>query len=630
MILSMFITQAFSQSIPNGLIRLKNRWKGNQYIHVEQPKPQAGVIQNGWWSAQWTLERIPNSPYYRIKNRWRTNQYIHAERPQLEIGAIKPGWWSAQWTLEPVRAGNKTYYKIKNRWKGTYLHIEKGKLELGKIAAGWWSAQWEFQSPSVRVPSGPNPPGPKPPQPPVAANSINDYIRGLSYDPARLLAVQPNGTTRTMIGNREERRNASNAVIICTVKDFNLTNNFEDISVLKPTNGVVYPGALLQANSSLAKGTPTPISSLKRAPMRLSIDLPGMGREGNFLVQNPNANSQVQASINTALNWWNNNKYREGYVNASNSTANFAVSYSSKQVALDLGVDLSSMGRSVSAEFSFTSTSEKKVTMAMFRQVFYTVTTDFPPNPADIFDKSVTVAQARSMMNNSNPPAYVHSVAYGRIIMLRMETTSSATEAELKATMSYASGVTNASGSLAAKYKQILANSNITVITIGGNASIASEAVFARNFGDLKPIITGKNAVYSKSNPGLPIAYTVRFLKDNSLAKMGSQTKYQSEECVKYNNGFVGFRHDGAYVAKFEINYTVDGRRKSWKSGNKTAGWQQQLSLPGNAKNVEVKAWAYTGLVWQPTNEIFNKTLNGPDNKTYKVWGTTLNPKWGN
>ena len=55
---------------------------------------------------------------------------------------------------------------------------------------------------------------------------------------------------------------------------------------------------------------------------------------------------------------------------------------------------------------------------------------------------------------------------------------------------------------------------------------------------------------YRQDNPGLPIAYTIAFLKDNTFARMGNTADYTETECVRYNNGFVRFVHSGAYIAK--------------------------------------------------------------------------------
>lgn len=128
-------------------IRLKNRWKPTEYIHVEQPTPSSGGIQPGWWSAQWVLEQEPGTVFYRIKNRWR-NQYLQIEQGPLACSDILPGWWSAQWQLESV-AGT-SFVRLRNRWKpDVAIHNQNGMLEAGPIQLGWWSAMWELENSDV-------------------------------------------------------------------------------------------------------------------------------------------------------------------------------------------------------------------------------------------------------------------------------------------------------------------------------------------------------------------------------------------------------------------------------------------------------------------------------------------------
>lgn len=92
--------------------------------------------------------------------------------------------------------------------------------------------------------------------------------------------------------------------------------------------------------------------------------------------------------------------------------------------------------------------------------------------------------------------------------------------------------------------------------------------------------------------------------------------------------GWVGFKHSGAYVAKFYVNWKEDGQPKSWKSGNKTAGYSEVIWLNGNVSDIKITAQAATGLVWNRWATIFKLETNRPPNRTYVARGTTLNRKW--
>lgn len=134
-----------TKAVPTGIIRIQNRWKSNQYLNNQKGYINCGGIQNGWWSAMWTLEKVQGTNFYRIKNRWKPNQYIHIERGNLESSAIQAGAWSAMWAIEQVSGTN--FYRIRNRWKpNQYINIEHGKLESTSIHANAWSAMWTLGS----------------------------------------------------------------------------------------------------------------------------------------------------------------------------------------------------------------------------------------------------------------------------------------------------------------------------------------------------------------------------------------------------------------------------------------------------------------------------------------------------
>jgi len=425
------------------------------------------------------------------------------------------------------------------------------------------------------------------------ANTINEFINNLSYNANELLGVEDTGGESVLKTAGETTSNSSYGEGVnttCKRVSYNLKANFEDVAILRPTNGIVWPGALVIGNQTMRDGLPEAFT-LRRSPMVIRLDLPGIGEAGNILVADPK-NSTVQSKIDEALEYWNANAYQEGYVNPSNSSYSASTSYSSKQMSLEVGLNTEWATGDVSAQFNYETTSTNRVAIMVFKQVFYTITMDTPNNPADVFSAEVPLSQIQNAFNSSTPPAYVHSVNYGRIIMFRMETSAEATESELTGAFNYASGVTNASGTVALKYKEILNKSNITTVTIGGNAAVASEAVSATNFGDLQPIIKGENAVYSRSNPGVPIAYTIRFLKNNSLAKMGYSTDYVALNCttagrvhneIRFKNRLADdFRVGIEYKSKLSPNGNVTYNDIDWKK-NTNDGQTTSITPPDGA-----------------------------------------------
>jgi thiol-activated cytolysin len=364
----------------------------------------------------------------------------------------------------------------------------------------------------------------------------------LSYDPGALLNVVSAGAT-------DEREDAGASVdlppqqvgseeLVCKRTDFTLLKNFDQVAILRPTSGIVWPGALVKGNSTLLDGAPEPLP-LPRAPLTVRVNLPGMGVNGTRTVDNP-TNSSVQAAIDEALEWWNGSAYQEGYVNASQSSFQLSQSYSSEQVALKVGLNAAWASGDAAVQFSYHTSEEKTVVLAVYKQAFYDVTLDTPGTPESVFDGTVSLEDVQDLTDNATPPAYVASVTYGRIIMARMETSAKLERAELEAAARHAFAAVEVSGEVEASYNKLNKNLSIQVVTLGGNAAVATQAINTSSPADLisgiQSVIQGENAVYSRDNPGIPIAYQVRFLKDNSLAKMGFTTEYTSTECTATKN----------------------------------------------------------------------------------------------
>jgi len=370
---------------------------------------------------------------------------------------------------------------------------------------------------------------------PRDSENIDDYIESLNYRQEDLLS-----TYATTSGNTD-RREVENSTVenppvngkvwTCQTKSYELDKNFESISILRPSNNIIYPGALVYGDAHLMDGLPRPIA-INRGAVELRVNLPGLQDEGNLYVENTNFGN-VDTEINKCLEYWNENLYEEGYVNPSLSEYTSSESYDSKQVSMDVNMNLEWTTGAMEAQMNYESTEQVRVAYAVFKQVFYTVSMNTPTSQSSMFARDVTLEDVQNNIDNSQPAAYVSSVDYGRIIMFRIETRAADSELNLSAVIDYASGPV--SGTVKPSFDQILKHEStkITAVTIGGNAEVSSEVVTADGIGSLRSVITGPNAVYSRDNPGVPIAYTIRYLRDHSLAKLGYKSSYRIQNCAE-------------------------------------------------------------------------------------------------
>ena len=132
----------------------------------------------------------------------------------------------------------------------------------------------------------------------VEADSINAYLTKLTYNPDELLNIQSNTGKNVNEGNPVKDTNLG-SVEECRTDDYSIRSNFEDVAIFDPTLGVVYPGALVIGNTEMLDGAPEPLQ-IQRAPMKLRLDLPGIGERGTLTVENPTF-TNVQTAIDGVL-----------------------------------------------------------------------------------------------------------------------------------------------------------------------------------------------------------------------------------------------------------------------------------------------------------------------------------------
>lgn len=88
--------------------------------------------------------------------------------------------------------------------------------------------------------------------------------------------------------------------------------------------------------------------------------------------------------------------------------------------------------------------------------------------------------------------------------------------------------------------------------------------------------------------------------------------------------GFIRVDNGGGYVAKFTVEYKLDGEKITNESGQFTLGVSKTIKIPEKATNVFLKVELYWFI--GSTSDVFQETFPGPVNRCYKIWGTTLSP----
>ncbi|MBP5385595.1 MAG: hypothetical protein J6Y57_11585 [Lachnospiraceae bacterium] len=90
--------------------------------------------------------------------------------------------------------------------------------------------------------------------------------------------------------------------------------------------------------------------------------------------------------------------------------------------------------------------------------------------------------------------------------------------------------------------------------------------------------------------------------------------------------GRITIENRGAYVAKFTLTYTLNGKRMTDESDSFTAGVTKSIEIPAGSSDIHLcvqEAWFISS--W---SEIFSKVFETPVSKKYRISGTTLNTSY--
>lgn len=459
------------------------------------------------------------------------------------------------------------------------------------------------------------------------ANDIDTGIANLNYNKNQVLAVNGDNIESFV---PKEGLNSNGKFIVVERNKKSLTTSPVDISIIDSMTDRTYPGALQLANDAFADNQPN-VLMCKRKPLNISIDLPGMKKENTITVQNPTYGN-VSGAVDELVSTWND-KYSSTHTLPARTQYSESMVHSKSQIASALNVNAKVLDNSLGIDFNAIANGEKKVMVAAYKQIFYTVSAELPNNPSDLFDDSVNFEElTRKGVSNAAPPVMVSNVAYGRTIYVKLETTSKSKDVQA----AFEALIKNNNVKSSAQYKDILDESSFTAVVLGGDSKEHNK-IISKDFDEIRNVIKD-NAEFSPKNPGYPISYTSVFLKDNSVAAVHNKTDYIETTSTEYSKGKILLDHYGAYVAQFEVSwdefsYDENGKEilthKTW-SGNyqdKTAHYSTVIPLPPNSKNIRIMARECTGLAWEWWRTIIDE-YNVPLSNEIKVsiGGTTLYP----
>ncbi len=352
------------------------------------------------------------------------------------------------------------------------------------------------------------------PEVPVSddADEIDAYIRTLP-----LLPSEPPGVAE---GTRTAPQRVGDYQ--CITQNLAETRQFDRIVAYAANSDSLWPGAIV-AGESVYSGLFSQVG-FERRPLRISISLENLVGAKSAALEHPSLSSYREAVTSILASEIDG-------ATPANIYSEIEEIHSDQQLALALGAQVSWLGSaaSIAASFDWSQQQTKSRYVVKYTQAYYTVDLDAPARPSDFLAASVGLDDVKARLAETNPPLYVASVTYGRMVVFTFESEYSAEEMGAALEFAYSGGV-DVSGDVSVTYKDIISKSKITAFILGGSGGEAARTI--DSYAALIEFIkAGGN--YSKASPGAPIAYKLNYLRDNSPGRLSLTTDYELKECER-------------------------------------------------------------------------------------------------
>lgn len=376
---------------------------------------------------------------------------------------------------------------------------------------------------------------------------LNDSMPAWSaYSPLQAsMAPGPTGPAESLpevvvpsvetVNEAGEIETLTNQAYVCTETPYSMADTPDRIVMYNPSS-FLWAGALIQGASHRNLGNLGNLQQLtvdERAPITVTIpDLLGVRGDIRIQVDNPSLSSVAQAVNDIIGNATESELETPSDINFQLQTYD-----SESAVGLNLGASGRYLGFKAATSYQSSIAESETTVTAEFYEKMFTVTVDPPSTPAGFFSDELTgevlSTKYRTTITPENPPLYIAAVVYGRALMYSM--TSTATASQMKAAMnaSFESIAGGASVHVSKRDSTLLAESEISVVSLGGSASNVLNLIRENNlsayFEDDAPLTSAR-----------PLAYVLMTL-DGQLAQVTEATEYTVRECQPRGTGRLNF-----------------------------------------------------------------------------------------
>lgn len=395
----------------------------------------------------------------------------------------------------------------------------------------------------------------------------------------------------------------------CTVNEYGLARSISNPILYDPTSDVIWLGNILDGQS-IANGGYQPVLNTNRKSLVFSASGQAFNT-ATATVQKPTL-SNYRQSMQSILNG--------GFNGIPSGTIDYQAEeiHSTEHLKVLLEGNLKVPFSSLAAEYNFNDKSIKSRILIKYTQIYYTISLDIPNTPSEFF---TDIPEGLNELNYG--PVYVSSIKYGRSIVAMASSTeeSEKVKAAIKASFKF---IFKGGIRLSLEEENTLKRTTISVSQLGGTPTAISSIEDVATF-------ISEGVIPSPESNGAPLSYTLRYLKDNSIAEIVLAANYNVRRCVIKPTVHT---FTPSPVIRFYPSERIAGDKEF--SGNGPEVWAEaEVYINGNNKELMLRKFfraretrsdhsegrktEVTTLLYAPPGKKFHKIVSHKSSKGHYV-----------
>jgi len=273
----------------------------------------------------------------------------------------------------------------------------------------------------------------------------------------------------------------------------------------------IWPGNIVQGEFVQSQGKVVGIGAFPREPINITIT-GSQGTKGLNVIDPNKSNITSYISNNSRYFWFMPPLY---------TYQQCEIKYSKEQTFADFGLSYQFLAGNLKFKFDDITTTGSNSMYMLIKTIYFHASVEYPSNPAGFFKIGTVASDLKRVMSKTNPPAYISSVSYGRMAVVKLESTYSQRDVVTALNIYFGKIV----GNLSIGQRTLISDLKLTLESTPGPSTTISTIEDLNSF-------LNNTSEYNHRTGFAPVSFEVRHLTDNSPLMSHTGFVYKINQCL--------------------------------------------------------------------------------------------------